>query len=166
MTLREVRFRLSSVRDLRSDDRFVPTDLVRIDLPIVVDVEGREESLGVLLHLLESEIAIVIPVGLLEPHLQGIPSTFGAERLAHRTDEKPPPVPRWGGRGLKGRRLGGGKKEQHGDGHRTQFPGGRGWPIRGSTWSSCRLGGFPVTTGFSASSSCNVSRPSCFLSSS
>lgn len=91
--------------DLRSNYILVTCDLVRIDFTVVVDVEKRKESLGILLHLLNRQAAVMVLVGLFEPVCQRIVfPTVRSERFAHRTNEQPSRTP-WSGH-RSGRSIG------------------------------------------------------------
>lgn len=105
--------------DFGSDDILVPGDFVRIDLAVMIDVKKREKALSILHHLVERQIAVMIPIGLREPVGERVVAAVtGAKWLAHGTDEQTAPVAGldrdWLGRGLRG---GGhqdqGSKERH-----------------------------------------------------
>lgn len=75
-------------RDLGSDDILVARDFVGIDFAVVVDVQKREKSIRVRLHLLKGQLPIVVTVRLAEPVGERIVvAAARPERLAHRADE-------------------------------------------------------------------------------
>jgi hypothetical protein len=105
--------------DLRSDHILVMFGLLGIDFPVVVGVEDSEEAIGVLLHLVGTDLAVMVAIGLPEPVSERVLAAHrGSERLAHRADEDAAKLMRAGWRRRSVRRRCGGKhKEQCGDGH-------------------------------------------------
>ena len=88
-----------AARDLGRDYSLVTGDLVGVDFPIMVDVQGGEESRGILLNFLEIQSAVMIPVGLAEPVGERVVvAPRWAERLAHRTNEHASMAGKGGGR--------------------------------------------------------------------
>lgn len=76
--------------NLGGDDVLVASDLVRIDLAVVVDVQNCKEPLGVLLHLLNGQSPVMVLVGLLEPVSQRvIVAADRSEGFSHGADEQP-----------------------------------------------------------------------------
>ena len=77
--------------DVGGDLPFVMDQLFRLDLAIVVGIESREETVGVRLHLVHGQHPVAIAVGLAEPTGKRVVGGGpGAERLAHRADERRP----------------------------------------------------------------------------
>ena len=94
-TVHAAHFKAWSARYLRCHDGFVARDLVGIDFPIVVHVKRREEAISIGSHLRESELPVMVAVGLSEPQGQaGNVTGFRAEGFAHRADERAPAAAR------------------------------------------------------------------------
>ena len=90
---------MRTARDFGRDDAFVAGDFVRIDLAVMVDIEQREEPVGVGLHFVQRQLSVMIAVGLPEPVGETvIVAPVWPERLAHRGDEQPATVMRHKGR--------------------------------------------------------------------
>src|SRR5262249_21769597 len=149
----------------------VMVGLFRIDFPVMVGIQGGEETRGIGLHFVERQIAVMILVSFGEPHGKRIAPTIRVERLAHGTDEDRAPMTGYWRRGGDGRcRLSADCSQDREKGinnHWGSFPGGgRPEPMRVSGSLSRRLGHLPFTgsAGLRASRSCRLSLPACFLS--
>ena len=110
--------------DLWRDHFFVMGELVRIDFAVVVQVEQREEAVGILLHLFQCQPPVMIAIGLLEPIRQGVVcSPVRPKGLTHGAYEQAAAasgrIGRWRGRRWRRLLTRDGQEEKEGKNHRS-----------------------------------------------
>ena len=100
--------------DLRRDLIFIACDIVGIDFSVFADVESGKEARRILLHLVESELPVMVEIGLTEPVRERIVvRARRPEGFAHGADEDAVRPVRHR-RGIRRLTCGGGEQEERG----------------------------------------------------